>query len=146
MASIKITKLITLSAQPSEQAQKGLTNIAKTLQNVANNVTFGNKEEHMGWLNDFVSQNFLACQDYFDDVSVRIVFVKSVDSFSKRVQSNRAPTEVLLNPVEKEVGLENLLKHLKNIGTKLEEKVLIIIVNILNSCTTSMDRRPFMRH
>src|SRR5690242_5468834 len=46
--------------------------IAKTLQNIANNITFGHKEEHAVWLNDFITANFSACQDYFDQIAVCI--------------------------------------------------------------------------
>jgi hypothetical protein len=57
---------------PGPDSQRALTLIAKTIQNVANNVTFGNKEQYMEFLNEFVTSNFAACQDYFDEVAVRL--------------------------------------------------------------------------
>jgi hypothetical protein len=56
---------------PNEQAQRGLTLIAKVLQNIANGVTFGKKEHFLEWLNPFIAESISACQDYFDEVAVR---------------------------------------------------------------------------
>jgi len=58
-----------LSEQPDEKSQRGLTLIAKALQNVANNVTFGNKVAYLDWLNAWVTEYFSACQDYFDEMA-----------------------------------------------------------------------------
>jgi hypothetical protein len=59
-----------LKVQPNQDAQRGLTLIAKALQNIANGVTFGKKEEFLEFMNAFVDDNMLACQDYFDRVGI----------------------------------------------------------------------------
>jgi len=105
-STIGITK-----APPNPAAQRGLTLIAKTLQNVANNVTFGKKEDYFVFLNTFISDNFSACQDYFDAIS---------QLPQGGVKASKGPGSV--NPKVKEQALQSIVKHLRIIYPKLEEK------------------------
>jgi len=91
---------------PSEPAQRGLTLIAKTLQNVANNVTFGNKEEYMVWLNDFITANFSACQDYFDQMA-------TVPSSGPTISTGK------VDPADKEKALDYVHTQAKKLEGKM---------------------------
>lgn len=47
-----------LTNPPSSEAQRGLTLIAKVLQNISNRVSFGKKEDYLTFTNDFVEKSF----------------------------------------------------------------------------------------
>eukprot|EP01119_Soliformovum_irregulare_P011397 TRINITY_DN2842_c0_g1_i3.p1 TRINITY_DN2842_c0_g1~~TRINITY_DN2842_c0_g1_i3.p1 ORF type:complete len:411 (+),score=100.32 TRINITY_DN2842_c0_g1_i3:115-1347(+) len=79
----------------SPKAQRGLTLVTRTLQNVANNLTFGNKDLSMGFLDDFIQDNFSACQDYFDEMA-------------------RIPSKPK-KPVVPEIAREDLRKSMDNV-------------------------------
>jgi len=53
----------------NEACQRNLILLAKVLQNLANEVHFGAKEEHMQKLNDFITENVDALHRYFDAIS-----------------------------------------------------------------------------
>eukprot|EP01113_Clastostelium_recurvatum_P029859 TRINITY_DN3611_c0_g1_i6.p1 TRINITY_DN3611_c0_g1~~TRINITY_DN3611_c0_g1_i6.p1 ORF type:complete len:1524 (-),score=306.97 TRINITY_DN3611_c0_g1_i6:45-3983(-) len=53
---------------PSKQSLRVLILITKTLQNVANNVTFGEKEKFMAQLNDFIATNQAPVRAFFDEL------------------------------------------------------------------------------
>jgi len=53
----------------NEACQRNLILLAKVLQNLANEVHFGAKEEHMQKLNDFITENVDALHRYFDTIS-----------------------------------------------------------------------------
>jgi len=98
---------------PGGTAQRGLTLIAKTLQNVANNVTFGNKEEFMIWLNPFITSNFSACQDYFDEMA------------TIPIDGNEGLVDVeqrKVTPEKREKALKDLYKHMKLLYPKMKDK------------------------
>lgn len=60
--------------QPNSQARRGLTLIAKTLQNLANGVNFGKKEPFMEIMNQFIQAYSSDCMKYFSNVSVKFFF------------------------------------------------------------------------
>lgn len=55
---------------PSEQAQRGLVLISKLLQNIANGIFDTSKEEHVVVLNQFISDNSKAIQEFFEELAV----------------------------------------------------------------------------
>lgn len=55
---------------PSDKARRALVLIAKLLQNTANGVQFGGKEEYMAPLNDFVTENINILYGFLDQASV----------------------------------------------------------------------------
>mmetsp|Transcript_2259 Transcript_2259/g.3229 ORF Transcript_2259/g.3229 Transcript_2259/m.3229 type:complete len:1961 (-) Transcript_2259:97-5979(-) len=57
-----------VSSPPSPIARRSLVLIAKALQNLANGVTFGNKEAYMVPLNDFINRNTEPIQTFFDSM------------------------------------------------------------------------------
>jgi len=96
-----------VTEQPTEKSQRGLTLVAKVLQNVSNNVTFGTKEESMDWLNSFMQSNFSACQDYFDAMA--------------KVPSNaKATASSSVNDDQKEKAMMDLYGEIKKIYPKLD--------------------------
>lgn len=50
--------------------RRGLLLITKVIQNLANNVTFGNKEPHMKVLNEFLRGNIQQITKFLSDVAV----------------------------------------------------------------------------
>jgi len=98
-----------IKGAPSEPAQRGLTLAAKVLQNIANNVPFGSKEDYLTWMNDMISSNFSACQDYFDEMAK--IPEKTVPAEKRQI----ATPERLLS-------MENLYKFFKTIKPKLDAK------------------------
>jgi len=97
-----------VTTMPNEKSQRGLTLIAKTLQNIANNVTFGKKEDSLEWLNKFITNNLLACQDYFDELA-RIP-KKAKGTLTKGISDE-----------QRMAALESLAKNLEPIASKLQE-------------------------
>eukprot|EP01114_Cavostelium_apophysatum_P000064 TRINITY_DN1006_c0_g1_i2.p1 TRINITY_DN1006_c0_g1~~TRINITY_DN1006_c0_g1_i2.p1 ORF type:complete len:874 (+),score=176.01 TRINITY_DN1006_c0_g1_i2:359-2980(+) len=96
-------------APPNEYAQRALVLIAKALQNVANNVTFDKKEQYMTCLNEFVSQNFASCQDFFDEMAT--------------IPPNATPApEVIISAEEKRAALNLLQQQLARTNIKMKEK------------------------
>jgi hypothetical protein len=55
---------------PSRETQRLLTLLAKTLQNLANNITFG-KEEYMTTMNEFIEQQLPRVREYLFNLTVR---------------------------------------------------------------------------
>jgi len=98
-----------ISQPPNEKAQRGLTLIAKTLQNIANNISFGNKEVYMEWLNPFVTGNFSACQDYFDEMAT--IPVQMTEH-----------CKVEINPKKLKESVDYLFRHVKSISPSIPEK------------------------
>jgi len=94
---------------PDAAAQRGLTSVAKCLQNIANNVTFGKKEQYLEWLNPFIKENFIACQDYFDEMAILPI--------SKEVTIQQPIIQKTKNK-----SMENLFRHIKTIFEKIREK------------------------
>jgi len=99
-----------VSAAPRPSAQRGLVLIAKVLQNVANNMTFGSSEPYLEWMNDFISTNFLACQDYFDDITL----------IPKTLMESSKPAQV--DPEEKRKALLALLDTCKAMENQIKTK------------------------
>lgn len=54
----------------SRDLRKGLLVVTKVIQNLANNVTFGNKEPHMKVLNQFLRGNITEITKYLSDIAV----------------------------------------------------------------------------
>jgi neurofibromin 1 len=67
---------------PSKEMRRGLLLIAKVIQNLANNVLFGAKEQYMYPLNDFLTQNIYRVTTFLREISVTetIVFPFSAPS------------------------------------------------------------------
>ena len=60
-----------IMSAPSKEMRRGLLLIAKVVQNLANNVLFGTKEQYMSPLNDFLAQNIYRVTAFLRDISVR---------------------------------------------------------------------------
>jgi len=58
-----------LPSPPTDTSQRNLVLLAKVLQNLANNVEFGAKEDHMVKLNDFLTENIENLHQFFDFIS-----------------------------------------------------------------------------
>jgi len=98
-----------IKSAPNEPAQRGLTLAAKVLQNIANNVPFGNKEDYLLWMNDMISSNFSACQDYFDEMA--------------KIPEKAVPAEKrTISSTEKIIAMESLYKFFKTIKPKIDAK------------------------
>jgi neurofibromin 1 len=54
----------------SRDVRRALLLITKVIQNLANNVVFGNKEPHMKVLNSFLSENIRQVTKFLSDVAV----------------------------------------------------------------------------
>jgi len=96
-----------VSLPPSEHSQRGLVLVAKALQNVANNVPFGSKEEYMEYLNSFINGNVAACQDYFDAMA-------KLRPTAKPALVSRKNSDL------KDTSVKNMYKHLKSVFPKVE--------------------------
>jgi neurofibromin 1 len=55
----------------SRDLRRGLLMITKVIQNLANNVVFGNKEPHMKVLNTFLGENIRQVTKFLSDVAIR---------------------------------------------------------------------------
>lgn len=55
---------------PTKEMRRGLLLIAKVIQNLANNVLFGSKEQYMSPLNDFLAQNISQVTAFLRNISV----------------------------------------------------------------------------
>jgi len=93
---------------PSEQAQRALVLVAKVLQNIANNVTFGSKETFLEFMNPFITANVLACQDYFDQIA--------------RLDEKKQISVAKVSLETKNKSLEAVYKQTKNVFPKIKEK------------------------
>jgi len=58
---------------PSKEMRRGLTLIAKIIQNLANNVLFGAKEPYMFPLNEFLTHNIYRVTTFLREISVSLV-------------------------------------------------------------------------
>ncbi|KAI0428177.1 GTPase [Xylaria sp. FL1042] len=65
---------------PSKEMRRGLLLIAKVIQNLANNVLFGAKEQYMYPLNDFLTQNIYKVTTFLREISVPPDNLDSVES------------------------------------------------------------------
>ena len=65
--------LVDVEAPTDHVIRRGLMNIAKIVQNLANNIFFG-KEVHMIPLNDFLSANIVNITRYLSEVNVWLSF------------------------------------------------------------------------
>lgn len=57
----------------SDQMRRTLVLITKTIQNLANEQSFGNKEQFMLPLNTFISMNTLALHQFYDKIIVSVL-------------------------------------------------------------------------
>lgn len=55
---------------PNDATQRKLVLLSKVLQNLANGIHFGVKEEYMRNLNDFITENLPILHKFFDEISV----------------------------------------------------------------------------
>lgn len=65
----------------------------------------------MTWLNPFITDNFLACQDYFDEMAT--------------ISDNAKPAETELRnitPEKREKALKDLYRHTRTIYPKMKDK------------------------
>jgi Ras GTPase-activating protein 1 len=68
-------KLFSLAKEhPPMKSARAFTLVAKTLQNLANLVEFGWKEEYMKDMNTFIIDNLTSMKNFLDKISVTIVF------------------------------------------------------------------------
>jgi len=94
---------------PSIKPQRGLVLCAQVLQNIANNQTYGAKEAFMTFMNEFISNNVSACQDYLDSMAIL------------RDDARPANPRNISNET-KSKSVEALYKQTKSIYPKIEEK------------------------
>lgn len=59
-----------VSTAPSKEMRRGLTLVAKIIQNLANNVLFGAKEPYMFPLNDFLTHEIYRVTTFLREISV----------------------------------------------------------------------------
>ena len=59
-----------VSSVPTKEMRRGLVLIAKVVQNLANNILFGAKEQYMSPMNDFLAQNIYRVTAYLREISV----------------------------------------------------------------------------
>lgn len=79
----------------SRDLRRGLLLITKVIQNLANNVTFGNKEPHMKVLNAFLRGNITQITKFLSDVAVGLD--QSV-STGEELMSGRFDQEAMRSP------------------------------------------------
>lgn len=80
-----------VSTVPSKEMRRGLTLIAKIIQNLANNVLFGAKEPYMFPLNDFLTQNIYRVTTFLREISVGLT---SLPSFNPCLTQKGPPGEI----------------------------------------------------
>lgn len=84
-----------VSTVPSKEMRRGLTLIAKIIQNLANNVLFGAKEPYMFPLNDFLTHEIYRVTTFLREISVRCSLMvgrsKASDMDRSRQRDPRAP-------------------------------------------------------
>ena len=80
----------------------------------------------MIWLNPFITSNFSACQDYFDEMAVsfsasivQIIQTIPIDSSNSVVDEQRT-----ISAEKREKALKDLYKHMKLLYPKMKDKVL----------------------
>jgi hypothetical protein len=66
-------------AAPSKDAQRILTLVAKTIQNLANNVKFGKKEEYMAIMNEFIESKLPAVQEFLLSLAVQTTTILHIN-------------------------------------------------------------------
>lgn len=59
-----------VASVPTKEMRRGLLLVAKVVQNLANNVLFGVKEQYMSPLNDFLALNIYRVTAFLRDISV----------------------------------------------------------------------------
>lgn len=94
-----------------DSAKRGLTLIAKTLQNLANGVTFGKKESFMEPMNEFIETHTDECFQYFEQVSI-----------PKATRHTRQLNNAKLTIPEKRSHLESLLEMISKEWVIFEQK------------------------
>jgi neurofibromin 1 len=62
--------LLTSLGPPNKETQRVHTLVAKVIQNMANNVKFGKKEEYMTVMNEFIEQKLPTIQQFLQDLAV----------------------------------------------------------------------------
>mmetsp|Transcript_23895 Transcript_23895/g.33503 ORF Transcript_23895/g.33503 Transcript_23895/m.33503 type:complete len:260 (-) Transcript_23895:90-869(-) len=97
-----------ITTAPNATAQRGLTLIAKILQNLANNVNFGSKESFLIWVNPFIQQNLKKCQEYFDSMAT--------------IPPHGMPALTDIQASQRDKCLESIYKHLTILYPKMKEK------------------------
>jgi len=60
------------SEHVDKKTSRSLTLVAKTIQNLANLVVFGQKEEYMCGLNDWITRRMLDMRSFLDKTTVRV--------------------------------------------------------------------------
>lgn len=95
----------------NDEAKRGLTLIAKTLQNLANGVTFGKKEMFMEPMNEFIESHTEECLQYFEAVS-----------FPKQTRHTKQLNNHSLEVYEKREHLEGILDIACIEWTTIEQK------------------------
>ena len=68
--------------------RRGLMNIAKIMQNLANNIFFG-KELHMVPLNDFLSSNIINVTRYLSEINVTYLCHSSYETHTEYLLSRK---------------------------------------------------------
>ena len=101
------------SSPPSGEVQRALTLVAKTVQNLANNIKFGKKEEYMIVMNDFIEEQLPKVQEFL----IELTNTKPTKPDSTRVQITKN---------QKSVGLEVLYRHSIRIFPKIYKSVCFI--------------------
>jgi len=74
---------------PSPNARRNLVLVAKVLQNLANNVLFGDKETYMTKLNDFISTNIPKLSIFYDQLlSIQTTSIVETPKIHQTVKTN----------------------------------------------------------
>ncbi|KAJ8122779.1 hypothetical protein ONZ43_g1109 [Nemania bipapillata] len=79
---------------PSKEMRRGLLLIAKVIQNLANNVLFGAKEQYMYPLNDFLTQNIYRVTTFLREISV---LPENLDTSRSELESSDFGSCVILH-------------------------------------------------
>lgn len=66
---------------PSSESRRALVLVTKTLQNLANGLYFGEKEEYMENLNEFIKSKLEVVTSYFEKLAVNLFKKEKVKKF-----------------------------------------------------------------
>ena len=109
-----------LDAPPGREARRALILVAKILQNLANGVQFGQKEEFMAPMNAFVMEHVQELFAWFDEIS------STHGAAADAEYRSAGMAEGALDPTAADAALTTvmlaLLKHRERVVTELQKR------------------------